>query len=114
MRAHQPGNLPGYQQSFLEGLTYAEAQVRDIQARTNDPVTLIEELGELADELERLGRRGYQNMMQGFNLTAVLKAGIMYKATGDVDELDKQFQGSGMSAGLQAAASIIRTFIEES
>lgn len=113
VRVNEPGALPGYQQGFLEGLTYAETQVRDIQARTNDPVTLIKELGELADELERLGRRGYQDLMQGFDLAAVLNAGMMYKATGDVDELDKQFQGSGKPAGYQAAASIIRAFLEE-
>jgi hypothetical protein len=112
-RANQPGTLPGYQQDFLEGLAYAEAQVREIQARTTDPETLIKELGELAEALERLGRRGYQNMMQDFDLAAVLKAGMMYKATGKVDELDKQFQGSGKPAGYQAAAGIIRAFLEE-
>lgn len=112
-QSNEPGTLPGYRKGYSEGLEYAEARVREIQARTNDPLTLIQELSELADELERLGRLGHQVTMQDLNLAEVLKASIIYKATGKVDELDKQFQGSGKPAGYQAAASIIRAFLEE-
>ena len=111
-RHGQPPTLPGYQQNVAEGILSAEAKVREIQAGIQDAADVQHQLEVLADILESESRQGVKAALKGMDLGQLFLAGMKDKLTGGQKNLDEQFQSSGKTAGIMAAAGIIRSFLK--
>jgi hypothetical protein len=101
--------MPRYGRSVVEGFEFAEQRVREIQAQAQEPQALHGKLRALADELDDLGRQGFQEAMEAFDLRRMLSAGVMRR----FDQIDQQIESSGKPAGYRHAADLIRSFLGE-
>jgi len=112
-QAGSPPTLPGYGLSVAQGLQVALDRVQEIQAHTDDPGELRGQLGELADELDRLARKEAKTFMQDPDMNQVLWAGMKAKFGGDASSLDELYRFSGRPVGYRTAAEQIRSFLDE-